>query len=92
MPAEPRATLSGGAEEHAVEEQGASRISWADLDSLPQNQREALILAKVHGHSLAEAALITGSTPGAIKLRAHRAYVALRERLGRQTPEGEEKT
>ena len=39
-------------------------------------------MTKVHGHSLAEAAMITGTTPGAIKLRAHRAYVTLRARLG----------
>jgi RNA polymerase sigma-70 factor (ECF subfamily) len=86
LPHEPRATLAGGAEDAGAEDGGQPRISLADLDSLPPNQKEALILTKVHGHSLAEAAMITGSTPGAIKLRAHRAYVALRERLGRRGP------
>jgi RNA polymerase sigma-70 factor, ECF subfamily len=87
LPAEPRATLSGGAEDAvAGEDDGPQRISLADLDGLPQNQKEALILTKVHGHTLAEAAMITGSTPGAIKLRAHRAYVTLRERLGQKPP------
>ena len=87
LPSEPRATLSGGAEDAAGEAEGApERISLADLDGLPQNQKEALILTKVHGHTLAEAAMITGSTPGAIKLRAHRAYVTLRQRLGRRSP------
>jgi RNA polymerase sigma-70 factor (ECF subfamily) len=51
----------------------------AALEHLPGNQREALILTKVHGRSHAEAAMITGTTPGAIKLRAHRAYVTLRQ-------------
>jgi RNA polymerase sigma-70 factor (ECF subfamily) len=86
LPHEPRATLAGDAEESAVasENAAADRISLADLEGLPQNQKEALILTKVHGHSLAEAAMITGSTPGAIKLRAHRAYVTLRDRLARR--------
>jgi RNA polymerase sigma-70 factor, ECF subfamily len=85
LPAEPQATLSGAAEDGAAaDEDGPERISLADLDRLPPNQKEALILTKVHGHTLAEAAMITGSTPGAIKLRAHRAYVTLRERLGRR--------
>jgi RNA polymerase sigma-70 factor (ECF subfamily) len=54
------------------------------LDDLPENQRQALLLTKVHGRSVAEAAMITGSTPGAIKQRAHRAYLALRQKLGRK--------
>lgn len=83
LPHEPVAALTGGAEDPAPDEVQPARLSLADLDGLPQNQREALILTKVHGHSLAEAAMITGSTPGAIKLRAHRAYVTLRKRLGR---------
>jgi RNA polymerase sigma-70 factor (ECF subfamily) len=80
LPHEPRATLAGTSEE-SVEDHGNARISLADLEGLPQKQKEALILTKVHGRSLAEAAMITGSTPGAIKQRAHRAYVTLRQRL-----------
>jgi RNA polymerase sigma-70 factor (ECF subfamily) len=90
LPREPRATLAGDAEDAAAEDAAPSRISLADLECLPQNQKEALILTKVHGHSLAEAAMITGSTPGAIKLRAHRAYVTLRSRLGGKGARGEE--
>jgi RNA polymerase sigma-70 factor (ECF subfamily) len=60
-----------------------SRATQAALERLPHNQREALILTKVHGRSLEEAAAIAGTTPGAIKLRAHRAYVALRRLLER---------
>jgi RNA polymerase sigma-70 factor (ECF subfamily) len=86
LPAEPRATLTGLPEEGAAEEGADERISLADLEALPQNQKEALILTKVHGRSLAEAAMITGSTPGAIKQRAHRAYVTLRQRLSARAP------
>lgn len=93
LPHDPRARLSGAPEE-ATADAASSRaqISLADLDGLPRNQKEALILTKVHGHSLTEAAMITGTTPGAIKLRAHRAYVTLRERFTRQRPSSEEKT
>jgi RNA polymerase sigma-70 factor (ECF subfamily) len=51
------------------------------LSRLPPAQREALILTKMSGKSIAEAAAITGTTAGAMKLRAHRAYVALRRAL-----------
>ncbi len=88
LPVEPRATLAGTPEENADDEAGGDRISLADLEALPQNQKEALILTKVHGRSLAEAAMITGSTPGAIKQRAHRAYLTLRQRLSRRPPGG----
>jgi RNA polymerase sigma-70 factor (ECF subfamily) len=55
----------------------------AALQRLPENQRQALLLTKVQGRSVAEAAQIAGTTPGAIKLRAHRAYVTLRGLLKR---------
>lgn len=51
------------------------------LDQLPPAQREALILTKLNGKTIAEAAAITGATPGAVKLRAHRGYLALRKAL-----------
>ena len=62
----------------------AAAGALAALAKLPDNQRQALILTKVHGRSIADAAMITGSTPGAIKQRAHRAYVTLRQLLGRK--------
>lgn len=67
-----------------AEAEGASARGLAAreaLDRLPSNQREVLRLTKVEGLSLAEAAVITGCTPGALKLRAHRAYVNLRQSL-----------
>jgi RNA polymerase sigma-70 factor (ECF subfamily) len=81
----PAADLTGVAEA-AREPDGPpvpAAAAIAALEQLPENQREALILTKVHGRSVAEAAMITGSTPGAIKQRAHRAYVSLRGILKR---------
>jgi RNA polymerase sigma-70 factor (ECF subfamily) len=52
------------------------------LAKLPQSQRAAFELIKNEGLSVAEAAQVLGTTVAAVKLRAHRAYLALREALG----------
>lgn len=52
------------------------------LASLPDPQREAIMLLKVQGLSVADAAQVAGVTPGALKVRAHRGYEALRKLLG----------
>lgn len=51
------------------------------LAALPGKQREAVELIHLQGLSVAEAALRAGVSPGALKVRAHRGYRALRERL-----------
>jgi RNA polymerase sigma factor (sigma-70 family) len=82
------ASLAPGARESGDREEGddspgaAAQKALAALAGLPENQREALLLTKIHGRSIVEAAAITGTTPGAIKQRAHRAYVTLRALLG----------
>jgi RNA polymerase sigma factor (sigma-70 family) len=87
MRAEPVAELSGAAVTAGDDvDQEAIAGALAALEHLPDNQREALLLTKVHGRTHAEAAQITGTTPGAIKLRAHRAYVTLRQLLGKKRP------
>ena len=53
-----------------------------ELARLPEAQRVAFELVKKDGLSMKEAAQVLGTTVTAIKLRAHRAYVALREALG----------
>lgn len=52
------------------------------LDALPAPQREAIVLLKVEGLSVAEAADVAGISPGNLKVRAHRGYEALRRALG----------
>jgi RNA polymerase sigma-70 factor (ECF subfamily) len=52
------------------------------LAKLPTSQRTAFELIKGEGLSLAEAAQVLGTTVSAVKLRAHRAYEALRSALG----------
>jgi RNA polymerase sigma factor (sigma-70 family) len=53
----------------------------AALASLPEAQRVAVTLVQVKGLSVAEAALRVGVSPGALKVRAHRGYRAMRKRL-----------
>ena len=59
----------------------AARIR-AILAMVPESQRVAFELPKHEGLSVAEAAEVLGTTPAAVKLRAHRAYEALRRALG----------
>jgi RNA polymerase sigma-70 factor (ECF subfamily) len=52
------------------------------IDALPATQREALLLLKVEGLSLKQVSEITGASVAAVKVRAFRAYEALRGALG----------
>jgi RNA polymerase sigma-70 factor (ECF subfamily) len=69
------------ADELVQAQQLATRIRL-ELAKLPETQRTAFELVKQEGLSLAEAAGVLGTTVPAVKLRAHRAYEALRAVLG----------
>ncbi len=56
------------------------------LEQLSPSQREAVELLHVEELSVVEAAARAGTTPGALKVRAHRGVAALRRLLGRQRP------
>lgn len=49
--------------------------------SLPEAQREVVVMLKVSGMSLDEVAKATSSSVSAVKQKAHRAYMALRRGL-----------
>jgi RNA polymerase sigma-70 factor, ECF subfamily len=51
--------------------------------SLPESQREVIVMLKVAGMSLEEVAKATSSTIGAVKQKAHRAYETIRRALGK---------
>ena len=53
------------------------------LEQLPRGQREAFTMFKLEGLSVAAAASRLRISPGALKVRAHRAYKALRALLAR---------
>ena len=83
---DPRAEMDGskeGAAPDAPDER--IQVTLELLQKLPEQQRAALVLTKLEGRSLAEAAAISGTTTTAIKLRAHRAYVRLRELMGKKS-------
>ncbi|HVZ72753.1 MAG TPA: RNA polymerase sigma factor [Polyangia bacterium] len=82
LPREPAADLGGAAEAAgATSNEADVERGLAALATLPALLREAVLLTKIQGRSSAEAALIAGTTAGAIKVRAHRGYVALRNKL-----------
>lgn len=72
--------LDAPADQVAIAKEVAARLS-EELAKLPENQRVAFELIKQDGLSVAEAAQVLGTTVAAVKLRAHRAYEALREAL-----------
>ncbi len=72
--------LDAPADDVAIAKELAHRIDDV-LRSLPENQRVAFELIKQEGLSVAEAAEMLGTTVAAVKLRAHRAYEALRDAL-----------
>jgi RNA polymerase sigma-70 factor (ECF subfamily) len=56
------------------------------LAEIPARQREAVELIQLKGFSVAEAAARVGVSRGALKVRAHRGYRALRARLAQGIP------
>ncbi|EYF01199.1 RNA polymerase sigma factor [Chondromyces apiculatus] len=69
------------AEDLAIASQMAHTVERV-LASLPATQREAFVLIRYEGLSVQEAAAVLGITETAVKLRAFRAYEALRAELG----------
>jgi RNA polymerase sigma-70 factor, ECF subfamily len=89
-----RADITGSAEtavaDRPADDPELTRAAIAALETLPPQQREAVILTKLSGKSIAEAAEIAGTTPGAMKVRAHRGYTALRKILAPGQAQGGE--
>ena len=60
------------------------------MQSIPESQREVLMMLKVSGMSVEEVARATGSSAAAVKQKAYRAYQAVRRHLGLNHNQGEE--
>jgi RNA polymerase sigma-70 factor (ECF subfamily) len=71
------------------ERSDAARETTLALSALPAEHREVIELHWFGGLSFPEVAEAVGSTVAAVKVRAHRGYVALRARLGDQVPDPE---
>ncbi len=70
----------GSPEEHARAKELMVVVDRV-LRDLPENQRAAYVLIREEGLSVSEASSVLGATPTAVKLRAFRAYEAIREAL-----------
>jgi RNA polymerase sigma-70 factor, ECF subfamily len=79
---EPLLALGPGAEDLLQADELGHELQQK-LTDLPVLQRAAFELTRLDGLSHAEAAEALGVTVNSVKLRAHRAYVALRSVLGR---------
>ncbi len=77
---EAAAGLESSAEESATARQSAAVVERA-LSQMSVANREAFVLLRFEGQSVAEAAQILGASEGAVKLRAFRAYEAIRAAL-----------
>lgn len=66
--------------------EGKQRVALlrAALAQLPVSQREVVELHWLEERPFAEVAEIVGSTEGAVRVRAHRAYKRLKELLGKE--------
>ncbi len=72
----------GGDPESDASARELARAVEAAVDALPLQQRTAFVLREVDGLSTDETAAALGITAGAVKLRLHRARVAIRHALG----------
>lgn len=77
---------AAGAGQEAIYDAELVKSALAALEVLPETQREAVVLTKLEGKTVVEAAAIAGTTVGAMKVRAHRGYAALRKLLAKETP------
>jgi len=72
----------GAPQEHHL----AARTVLQEIDLLPQEQRDVVLLVGVNELSYAEAAMVLGIPQGTLMSRLHRGRAKLRERLGMASP------
>lgn len=78
--------LAEPAADGALEDQHLLQLVRDAIDVLPPGQRDAVLLHYVDGLSCDEIAGLTGSSPGAVRTRLHRARQQLREELASLAP------
>jgi len=88
---EPVAGIESSAEQEQIARQTAEVIE-RELRRMTMARREAFVLLRYEGLSVAEAAHVLGATPSAVKLRAFHAYEAIRRALAAMEPASEEKS
>jgi RNA polymerase sigma-70 factor (ECF subfamily) len=86
-PSEPTTGPEADSEQLAIARETAALVQSV-LDRIPPAQREAFVLLRYEAMSVEGAAEILGTTPTAVKLRAFRAYQALRAALAHERQVG----
>jgi RNA polymerase sigma-70 factor (ECF subfamily) len=76
-----RPSSAAGPEQLAIDSESAARMDRL-LATLPEKQREIIILRVVVGMSAEETAEAVGSTPGAVRVAQHRALAKLKSEIG----------
>ncbi len=77
--------IAADARERApIEGEERAAMLRAAMDRLPSSQREVVELHFFEERPFAEVAQIVGSTEGAVRVRAHRAYKRLKELLAKE--------
>lgn len=89
---DPEEAAAGPSPEEALHHRREEAEARRDFASLPLGWREAFELVKFEGLSVAETAEVLGITRGMVKIRAHRATVALRKSMARRLRDAPEPT
>ncbi|MDT5104524.1 MAG: polymerase sigma-70 factor, subfamily [Mycobacterium sp.] len=76
-----RASSWAGPEQMAIDAESSARMDRL-LATLPEKQREIIILRVVVGMSAEETAEAVGSTAGAVRVAQHRALARLKSEIG----------
>lgn len=78
-----------------AEEEAMGHVFWGELESavhgLPEVYRTVVVLRDIYGLSGEETGDVLGISPGAVKVRLHRARKKLRDELADQFPEWTER-
>jgi RNA polymerase sigma-70 factor, ECF subfamily len=82
------ARATEGSEPSAIDPGTTDAVRRA-VDALPESQRVVIHLNRFEDMTFAEIATVLGTTEGAVKLRAFRAYGALRQKLAPFAPRQE---
>jgi RNA polymerase sigma-70 factor (ECF subfamily) len=77
-------TFSSSATNEASADEGDAAALLEAVRALPEQQRQAIELLKLKELSLKEAAGVSGTSIGALKVATHRAMAALRVTLGKR--------
>lgn len=80
-----RPSLAAGPEQLAIDSESAARMNKL-LATLPEKQREIVVLRVVVGMSAEETAEAVGSTAGAVRVAQHRALARLKAELNVMGP------